>query len=130
MSDPESEVLAAAAGVVAAYGAHDVERYFASFEPGATFLFHTTPELLPSRAAYLAEWGSWEAAGFHVLSCESRDQRVQLLAEGIAVFTHSVATRLRDADGEHDLSERETIVFRRAADGRWLGLHEHLSPAP
>jgi ketosteroid isomerase-like protein len=32
--------------------------------------------------------------------------------------------------GEHDLAERETIVFRRHADGRWLGVHEHLSSQP
>jgi ketosteroid isomerase-like protein len=26
--------------------------------------------------------------------------------------------------------ERETIVMAHGADGRWLGVHEHLSPQP
>lgn len=130
MTALETEVLEAAADLVAAFGAHDRERYFAAFAPDATFLFHTTPGMLGSRPAYEAEWASWEADGFRVLSCISRDQHVQGLGDGIAVFTHSVRTRTRDADGEHDLAERETIVFRREPDGRWLGVHEHLSPAP
>jgi ketosteroid isomerase-like protein len=28
------------------------------------------------------------------------------------------------------LHERETIVFHRQDDGRWLAVHEHLSAAP
>ena len=32
--------------------------------------------------------------------------------------------------GREVLRERETRVFARAEDGRWLGVHEHLSPAP
>lgn len=130
MTDPANEVLEAAAGLVAAYGAHDVERYFGAFAPDATFVFHTSPLPFRSRAAYRAEWAGWEAGGFHVLACRSSDQHVQAIDTDVAVFTHRVATHLRDADGEHDLLERETIVFRRAADGRWLGVHEHLSAAP
>lgn len=126
----EDEVRAAAAGVVAAFGAHDVAGYFATFSPDATFLFHTTPRLLGSRAAYEEEWAAWEATGFHVLGCTSLDGHVQVLAPDTAVFTHRVRTRVRDADGEHDLAERETIVFRREPGGRWLGVHEHLSPEP
>lgn len=124
------QVLEAAAGLVAAFGDHDPDRYFEAFEPEASFLFHSSPALLDSRSAYRAEWHAWEEGGFHVLSCQSTDQRVQLLNDDIAVFTHSVLTRIRDSTGEHDLRERETIVFRRAGDGRWLGVHEHLSPAP
>ena len=47
-------VMQAALDVVAAFGAHDTERYFAGFAPEATFLFHAEPEILPSRAAYEA----------------------------------------------------------------------------
>ena len=130
MTDPITEVRAAAATLVSAFGAHDAEAYFASFAPDATFLFYTTPGLLESRAAWEAEWRSLEAAGFRVLSCTSLEPRVQLLTPDVAVFTHRVGTRLRDADGEHDLAERETIVFRRESDGRWLGIHEHLSAEP
>ena len=130
MSQADAEVLAAAAALVAAFGAHDTERYFDAFAPEATFLFHSTPAMLATRAAYREDWQSWEDDGFRVLSCRSTDQRVQVLGEGVAVFTHRVATRIRDATGEHDLAERETIVLRRMDDGRWLGMHEHLSPAP
>jgi ketosteroid isomerase-like protein len=130
VSTVDSEVRAAAAALVRAFGAHDVAGYFGAFAPDATFLFHTTDRLLSSRAAYEAEWADWEAGGFHVLACKSLDGHVQPLAAGVAVFTHRVRTRVRDADGEHDLAERETIVFRREADGRWLGVHEHLSPQP
>ncbi len=129
MNDPE-EVRAAAAALVAAFGAHDVDGYFGSFAPEATFLFHTTPGLLESRAAYEAEWRSWEADGFRVLGCESLDGGVQTLTRDVAVFTHRVRTRVRTAAGEDELAERETIVFRRDAGGRWLGVHEHLSAEP
>jgi uncharacterized protein (TIGR02246 family) len=130
VTDAEAEVGAAAAALVAAFGAHDSAGYFGSFSSDATFLFHTTPGLLGSRAAYEVEWAAWEAAGFRVLSCVSSDQHVQALGPDVAVFTHAVRTRTRDGDGDHDFAERETIVFRREADGRWLGVHEHLSPAP
>ena len=130
MNHTEAAVLAAAADLVAAFGAHDTERYFDAFAPEATFLFYTTPEVLPSPAAYRAEWQTWEQDGFRVLACRSSDQRVQLLGDDVAIFTHRVATRVRDATGGHDLTERETIVFRRVEGGRWLGVHEHLSRAP
>ena len=130
MSDPEAEVGAAAAALVAAFGAHDVDGYFGAFAPDATFLFYTTPRLLESRAAYEAEWRSWEADGFRVLGCRSIEPEVHLLTTDVAVFTHRVRTRMRDAEGEHDLAERETIIFRRGQDGRWLGVHEHLSAEP
>ncbi len=130
MSGPEAEVSAAATALVDAFGAHDVARYFGSFSPDATFLFYTTPRLLESRAAWEAEWQAWEANGFRVEACASAEPRIQMLSADVAVFTHRVRTRFRDADGEHDLAERETIVFRREPDGRWLGIHEHLSAEP
>jgi ketosteroid isomerase-like protein len=130
MSDAKAEVGAAAAALVAAFGAHDVDGYFGAFAPEATFLFHTTPRLLESRAAYEAEWRSWETDGFRVQACRSLEPEVRLLTADVAVFTHRVRTRVRDAEGEHDLAERETIVFRRESLGRWLGVHEHLSAEP
>lgn len=126
----EEDVSAAAAVLVSAFGMHDVAGYFAAFAPDASFLFHTTSRLLESRADYEAEWRTWEDASFQVLGCESLEGRVQVVGPGLAVFTHRVRTRVRDADGEHDLAERETIVFRHEPDGRWLGVHEHLSPEP
>lgn len=130
MTDPRAEVMEAAAALVAAYGAHDVEGYFGAFAPEATFIFYSTPRVLGSRAAYETEWRSWEADGFRVLGCRSLEGHVHMLTDDIAIFAHRVRTRLRDASGEHDLAERESIIFRRDADGRWLGVHEHLSAEP
>jgi ketosteroid isomerase-like protein len=125
-ADP-SGVLAAADGLVQAFGGHDVAGYFAAFRPDATFTFYTHPEPLRSRAAYEELWRSWEADGFRVLSCVSSDRHVQDLGD-VAVFTHRVATRVVLDGTEQDLDERETIVFTREG-GHWLAVHEHLSPA-
>lgn len=126
----QNEALAAAEEIVQAFGSHDPGRYFSLFEPEATFLFHGSARLLGSRAEYESEWAAWERDGFHVLACASSERRADVIADGVAVFTHRVATRVRDSQGEHELSERETIVLRRADDGHWRGVHEHLSPAP
>jgi uncharacterized protein (TIGR02246 family) len=124
------EVLAAAAALVDAFGRHDTAAYFACFAPDATFCFYTAPERLGSRRAYEELWARWEREdGFHVVSCRSDSPQVQLLGE-TAVFTHAVATEVETHAGREKVQERETIVFSRDADGRWLAVHEHLSPAP
>jgi ketosteroid isomerase-like protein len=64
-----------------------------------------------------------------VLGCETTDTVVQVLGD-TAVLTHRVRTTVATHEGEDVLHERETIVFARQDDGRWLGVHEHLSPAP
>ena len=128
-SSSEEEVVARAAELVQAFGAHDREAYFAYFDPAATFLF-PTGALLTSRAAYQDEWAGWEASGWRVLSCTSTDRRAEEVAEDAVVFTHRVRTRTADADGGHELDERETIVFARARDGVWRAVHEHLSTTP
>jgi ketosteroid isomerase-like protein len=68
--------------------------------------------------------------GYHVVKCESSDQNVQMLGDDVGIFTHSVLTNVMMNDGETEQREREAIVFRREPDGRWLAVHEHLSPAP
>lgn len=133
----EAEVRAAAADLVAAFAAHDTDRYFAAFAEDATFLFPTQPGLLATRTAYEAAWRAWELDGFRVLGCRTDDTEVRVVADGLAVLTHRVHTRLAtrnaaagaepDAD---DVRERETVVFRRSPDGRWLVVHEHLSHQP
>ncbi|WP_395673815.1 YybH family protein [Inquilinus sp.] len=129
MLDTEAVVLQAADTLIDAFMAHDRERYFACFAPEATFLFHTHPARLDSRATYEDLWARWEREdGFRVLGGESSDRRVDILGD-IAVFTHSVATRLSMAGQVQSLRERETIVFRHSA-GRWLAVHEHLSAYP
>jgi len=125
-----ADVRAAAAAIVAAYGAHRTDDYFKAFHPEATFVFHTSPERLESRAAFREAWGAWEREdGFRVLRCVSSDQLVQLFGD-VAVFTHRLETRLHTNAGEETVLERETIVFSRQADGSWLAVHEHLSPDP
>ena len=123
------EVAAAAANIVAAFGAHDRDAYFATFAPEATFLFHTSPRLLGNRAEYEQEWVTWEQDGFRVLGCRSSDGQVRMIGSDCAVFTHTVRTTLADGDGSVETGERETIVFA-LQDGRWLGVHEHLSADP
>jgi ketosteroid isomerase-like protein len=124
----ESEATRAALEIVDAFSRHDRDRYFAAFADDASFIFYTEPRALGSRAEYEALWQSWEDSGFKVESCSSHDGVTHMLGESVAVFTHRVRTRLRGADAE--LSERETIVLHRQADGRWLAVHEHLSPLP
>ena len=125
-----AEVMRAADAIVTAYGTHDTQAYFAAFHPEATFVFHTSPERLGSREEFATEWERWEREdGFHVLSCRSSDQHVQVWGE-VAVFTHTIDGAVRTLDGDETSTERETIVFVREQDGRWLAVHEHLSPVP
>jgi len=121
-------VTLAADALLAAFGSHDRDAYFASFAPEATFLFHPSPSLLPTRSAYEQEWAMWEAEGFHVDGCTASDRRIDFLTPDVAVLTHRVRTRLAGVDDVQ--RERETIVFRRGTDGRWFAVHEHLSPDP
>ncbi len=122
------EVLAAASAIVEAFAATDGDRYFATFAPDATFVFHTEAERLPDRAAYERIWSRWLANGWRVVSCTSSDQHVQTFPGG-AVFSHSVATEVQTGDGADAYRERETIVFRSDAAGL-VAIHEHLSPMP
>ena len=125
----EREVAAAAAAIVAAFADSRTDDYFAAFTPEATFVFHTTARRLESVEEYREQWQAWESEdGFRVLGCVSSNQRVQLLAEGAAVFVHDVETRVRAGGVEETQRERETIVFTRR-EHRWLAIHEHLSPA-
>ncbi|UXH39337.1 YybH family protein [Pseudomonas promysalinigenes] len=123
--DQTAQVRKAAADLIAAFASNDSARYFACFSEDATFLFHTLPQPLLSRREYQALWAQWQAEGFAVLGCESSNVQVSLQGE-VAIFMHDVATHIRLAGEEHQLAERETIVFRRQGD-HWLACHEHLS---
>lgn len=126
----EQEVLTAAAALVRAFASGDSAAYFACFAPEATFVFHTTPQRLGSRAAYEALWKKWvDEDGFAVVSCASSHQHVQALGPDAAVFAHDVATVLEVGGEREELSERESIVFARR-DDVWMAVHEHLSPTP
>lgn len=128
--DDEAAVRRAAAELVAAFGEHRVDDYFDRFADSATFVFHHVPRVLGSREEYRELWHQWERDDdFRVRDCHSSDAVVRLFGD-VAVFTHDVATTVSTSDGEETLRERETIVFTRGRDDRWLAVHEHLSPHP
>ncbi len=125
----EQDVMGAAAKIVADFGAHKTNAYFSGFSPEATFMFYTHSERLTSRAAYQSLWTKWENEdGFRVHSCKSSDQLLQLLGDDAAVFSHLVESSIEFGGETTTISERETIVFA-LIDGKWLAVHEHLSPA-
>ena len=128
------EVLAAAAAIVDAFAATDGERYFATFAPEATFIFHTEPERLADRAAYERLWADWVESGWRIVSCTSSDPLVQTFPGG-AVFTHTVDTTADTGEATESYRERESIIFRvdasaDSAASRLVAVHEHLSPLP
>jgi ketosteroid isomerase-like protein len=125
----EKEALDAAAAIVEAFAATDSARYFDGFAPDASFIFHTEPLMLRGRAAYEELWNGWRASGWEVLACESSNPLVTTFPGG-AVFVHDVATTVHTPEGRESYRERETIVFRCAADGGLTAIHEHLSPSP
>ncbi|WP_260955516.1 YybH family protein [Pseudomonas citri] len=129
MNDRE-QVLTAAAELVAAFARNDRDAYFGAFTADASFVFHTLPQSLLSRAAYQAVWDRWrDEDDFEVLSCTSSNAFVSLQGD-VAVFIHDVATELRLQGELHFSQERETIVFRQEQQGLWLACHEHLSAMP
>lgn len=126
----DTDVTRAVTAIVEAFGDGRLDDYFGCFAPDATFVFYTTPERLMSVEEYRALWDRWVADdGFRVVSCRTSDTYVQRFGD-MAVVTHSVETRISTNEGEDTMQERETIVMARGADGRWLGVHEHLSPQP
>ena len=126
--NPIQEVLAAAAKIVDDFGHHRTEAYFSGFAEDASFIFYTHTERLDSRAAYEALWVNWQTEdGFKVHACRSTNQKVQLIGNDAAVFTHLVSSDVEFAGEVSTIEERETIVFEKL-NGRWLAVHEHLSP--
>lgn len=126
-SGQAAEALAAADAIIDDFGHHRREAYFAGFAPEATFMFHTVPERLETRAAYEELWRDWEQTnGFRVRGCTSANRRLQVFGT-VAVFSHDVTTVLESDGARETQHERETIVLENRG-GRWLGVHEHLSP--
>jgi len=130
----ERDVLDAAAHIVDAFAATNTKEYFAGFAPEASFIFHPEATRLDDRAIYEKLWDSWLAEGWQVTDCKSSDQLVQVFAGG-AVFSHTVATSIRSGLDPENYStdsyvERESIIFRREADGSLIAIHEHLSTIP
>ncbi|TAM66151.1 MAG: DUF4440 domain-containing protein [Microbacteriaceae bacterium] len=122
----EDEVLLAVDAIIDDFGNHRRAAYFSRFAADATFVFHTSPARLESRAEYEELWCGWERDDeFHVISCQSTNRRVQLL-DDIAVFTHDVDTTVSLGGQVEHSRERETILMERRGD-EWLCVHEHLS---
>jgi ketosteroid isomerase-like protein len=131
MTSIEQAVHEAARRLVEAFGRHDTAAYFDAFAPEASFIFHTHHEVLRDLQAYRTLWATWERdMGLRVRSCVSTVPTVQILGPDLALFHHRVHTVLGTHDGDVTVDERETILFQRRPDGRWLAVHEHLSPAP
>lgn len=130
MTDTEAAVMSAADALIDAFARHDRQAYFDAFAPEATFVFYNLDRSLDNRAAYEAEWSLWEERdGFCVHACHSTYRKIQVLGD-VAIFTHAVQTELALCGEKVTNRERETIVFSRASTGRWLAVHEHLSPIP
>jgi hypothetical protein len=126
--NPNEQILAAAAAIVDDFGHHRTTEYFSGFAEDATFVFHTHTTRLNSRAEYESLWASWETEdGFRVHGCRSTDQRVQMMGDSAAVFTHSVESDVEFGGEVSTVSERETIVFELRNES-WRAVHEHLSP--
>ncbi len=125
-----AEPLAAVDTIIENFGHHRRDAYFAGFAADATFLFHTMPNRLDSRAAYEQVWDSWESDnGFQVHSATSTNRRIQVFGDGAghtAIFSHDVLTELTLDGMRETVAECETIVLERR-DGVWLCVHEHLS---
>ena len=121
-------VMVAARKLIRAFSRHDRTEYFRAFSPDARFIFHTHSAVLPTRMDYEKLWARWEIdLGFKVLGCASSEQSVQMLGN-TAIFQHRVVTTIGTKEGVSQADERETIVFMRTAGGKWLAVHEHLSP--
>lgn len=124
----EEEVLAAYTQILDAFAAGRVTEYFSRFHERASFLFWDE-HLLGSRQEYRRRWEEWEEEdGFRVLGADASDVRVSVFGD-TAIVTHTIETETETHEGAETVSERESIVFARE-DGRWLAVHEHLSPLP
>ena len=64
----DTDVRAAVAQLVAAFGEGRLDDYFGCFAPDATFVFYTTPVRLMSVDEYRQLWARWaEEDGFRVV---------------------------------------------------------------
>jgi len=123
---PTTGALLAVDRIIADFGRHHRDAYFAGMATDATFLFHSTPGRIESRADYEQLWDCWQSEhSFEVVACESRNRRIQVFGT-VAVFSHDVDTVIRWDGQTQALAERESIVLEQRNDV-WLCVHEHLS---
>jgi ketosteroid isomerase-like protein len=124
----ESEVREAYEQLVAAFREGRWDDKFASFAEEATVV--DGGRWFGSLSEYRAAWNRWAAEQDALpvpLSVDTRIMKLQVLGQA-AVLTHSIDSRERTDTGEETAREVETIVFGKQHDGRWLIVHQHLSP--
>jgi ketosteroid isomerase-like protein len=124
----ESEVLEAYEQLVSAF--REGRDKFGSFADEATIV--DSGRWFDSLAEYRAAWDAWTEKMGHLpvpASVETRVMSLQMLGD-TAVLVHSIESRERTDAGEETEREIETIVFGRQPGGRWLIVHQHLSPQP
>jgi ketosteroid isomerase-like protein len=110
-----SQVRAAYDRLMSAFARGDTNEYFDRFHEDASFVF-------PDRST----WSRWQREGLRFTDVVADDVRVRVIG-ATAVVTHRIETTVV-ADGKASVDrERETIVFSEVG-GRWLVVHEHLSP--
>ena len=120
-----SQVREAYDRLMSAFASADTDEYFECFHENASFVF-PGEAVLDSRAAYRSTWSRWEREGVRFTDVVAHDVRIHVVGAA-AVVTHLIETTV-EADGETSVDrERESIVFCKV-DGRWLAIHEHLSP--
>ncbi len=131
LDDAKAQVLSAAGHLLGVFGENRVEDYFACFTPEATFIFHGLERRLASVAEYRSAWAGWvRDLDLKILGASAQQQSVDFIAPGVALYTHSVQVTASTVHGVEQRRERETVVFVRQPDQRWLGVHEHLSKDP
>ena len=82
-----------------------------------------------SLSEYRAAWDAWVERIGHLpvpASVKTQVESVNVLGD-TAVLVHSIESR-ETHDADETEREIETIVFARQPDGRWLIVHQHLSP--
>ena len=124
----ENEVREAYERLVAAFREGRWDDKFACFAAGATVV--DGGRWFRSLDEYRAEWNRWAAEQDALPVPRSVDTRImdlQIFGQA-AVLTHSIVSRERTDAGEEAVHEVETIVFGKQRDGRWLIVHQHLSP--
>jgi ketosteroid isomerase-like protein len=124
----ENDVLVAYERLVSAF--REGRDKFGSFADEATIV--DGGRWFASLGKYRAGWDAWRERVGDVavpVSVETQVLSLQMLGD-TAVLVHSIESRERTDTGEETEREIETIVFGRQLDGRWLIVHQHLSPQP
>ena len=124
----EKEVLEAYERLVSAF--REGRDKFGSFADEATIV--DGGRWFGSLAEYRGAWDAWTEKMGHLpvpASVETRVMSLQMLGD-TAVLVHSIESQERTDAREETEREIETIVFGRQPGGRWLIVHQHLSPQP